>query len=284
MTTEEQKKIRAEAKKKASDVLSQEDDAKMKARLEELFSDAENDLALAIAAKDKVVEDNTKLTEDLEGVKSEKEALEQEKAELEAKAEELNKKLSDAEEKLAALESEVESMKQEAALQLRVSELEEAGLMSNDKLTDKRIAKIKAMDDEEFADYKADLEDLKASWVPKNDKSKDNEKEESKSDEKPKTKKSKKEKELKEDDQSDSDDDQEDSVASAAAALEELANLDIGEDTKIDASTLIKLKKAAAGFNIPSQALASLDEDDSNSLGIDSETMATYQGMWDEEE
>jgi hypothetical protein len=165
MKIDERKKIKAEAKSKVSEVLAQEDQAKMQAKLDELFNDVLTELAESKADKDKVVEDNTRLTETLENLKSERETLEKAKEELEVTAEDLQKKLEAADQKIISLEAEFDKITKEAALRARVTELEEAGLMSSGKAADKLMQRIKEMDDTAFADYKTELVELKSAWV-----------------------------------------------------------------------------------------------------------------------
>jgi hypothetical protein len=165
MKIDERKKIKAEAKSKVSEVLAQEDQAKMQAKLDELFNDVLTELAEAKADKDKVVEDNTRLTETLENLKTERESLEKARVEVEATAEELQKKLAEADLKIASLEAEFDQMKKEAALRARVAELEEAGLLSSGKAADRLMQRIKDMDDTAFADYKTELVELKSAWA-----------------------------------------------------------------------------------------------------------------------
>jgi DNA repair exonuclease SbcCD ATPase subunit len=165
MKIDERKKIKAEAKSKVSEVLAQEDQAKMQAKLDELFNDVLTELAESKADKDKVVEDNTRLTETLENLKSERETLEKAKEELEVTAEDLQKKLEAADQKITSLEAEFDKITKEAALRARVTELEEAGLMSSGKAADRLMQRIKEMDDTAFADYKTELVELKSAWV-----------------------------------------------------------------------------------------------------------------------
>jgi hypothetical protein len=275
MKTDERKKIKSDAKSKASEVLAQKDEAAMLAKTEELFNDVLIELAEAKSEKDKSVEDNTKLTEDLETLKSEKDELVTQKAELETKAVELQQKLDEADKKLKDLEGKVESMKQEAALQARVAELEEAGLLSAGKAADKQKSRIKAMDDEAFTEYKSELLELKESWAATTKK----EEEEAKSKDKPEEKKDKKKAAPKKEEEDEADEDED---LTAAAALAELAELeDIDDETKISATQLLKLKKAAAALNVAS--LAAQDGDDTL-LGVDEDMLKEYDGMWADED
>lgn len=275
MKTDERKKIKSDAKSKASEVLAQKDEVTMMAKTEELFNDVLTELAEVKAEKDKSVEDNTKLTEDLENLKSEKDELATQKAELEAKAEELQQKLEAADERIKELEGHLESVKQEAALQARVAELEEAGLLSAGKAADKQKSRIKAMDDEAFAEYKSELLELRASWVKKEEEAKTSDKPKEEKKETPKGKATPKKEE--EEEEADEDED-----LTAAAALAELAELDIDEN-KISASQLIRIKKAAAALNVASFGLQGSD-DDEELLGVDKEMLKSYEGMWSDED
>lgn len=266
MKTDERKKIKADANSKVAEVLAQKDQAQMQAKLTELFNDVLIELAEAKSDKDKSVEDNTRLSEDLEVLKSERDELAKEKAELEAKAEELQKKLDDADKKITDLEGSIQSMKQEAALQARVTELEEAGLISGGKVGDKQRTRIKSMSDEEFAEYKSELLELKAAWSKKEEPAKET------------PAKNKKGKEVETETDEDAD-------KVAAAALAELADLDLGE-TKITASQLLKLKKAAAAFNVMTAGITRADEfgEDDDVFGLDAKTVKDYESMWEDGE
>jgi hypothetical protein len=276
MKTDERKKIKSDAKSKASEVLAQKDEAAMLAKTEELFNDVLIELADAKAEKDKSVEDNTKLAEDLENLKSEKDELVTQRAELEAKAEELQQKLDKAEEKITDLEAKFESMRQEAALQSRVVELEEAGLLSAGKAADKQKSRIKAMDDEAFAEYKSELLELKETWVQKEEeaKSKDKPKEEK---ETPKGKAAPKKVETEEE----ADEDEDLTAAAALAELAELENID--DETKISAAQLLKIKKAAAALNVASLSMGGDVGDDEVLLGVDPDLKKEYDDMWAED-
>lgn len=289
MKLDERKKIKAEAKSKAAEVLAQENSDKMQAKVEELFSEMSFELEQAKADKDKTLEDNTKLSEDLENLKSDKEELAKQKAEFEQKAEELQQKLTEADEKIKALEGEIDSMKQEAALQARVAELEEAGLLSAGNLAEKQKTRIKAMDDEEFAEHKAYLTELRegiaqkleAEKKEKESDSKDKkdkklEDDETDSKDKSKTKSKKKDKEEEADDDEDFD---------ATAALAELANLEIDENN-VTPSELLKIKKQALrALDVASvNAAAAMIEQEDRYVGVPDGLLAEYDGMWEEDE
>ena len=183
---------------------------------------------------------------------------------------------------MKTLEGEVEKMKQEAAVKARVAELEEAGLLSGSKLSDKRLARIKSMDDEEFAEYKSELEELKAEWSAGSDSDSDDDDDDKKSKakdkkDKPKSKKSK-------DDETDEDESDEDKAAKAALA--ELAEFDNIDESKITATELLRLKRAAAALNVASASLAfaGSEDDDEDPFGIDPNMKKAYDSMWDDEE
>jgi phage repressor protein C with HTH and peptisase S24 domain len=277
MKTDERKKIKSDAKSKASEVLAQKDEAAMLAKTEELFNDVLIELAEAKAEKDKSVEDNTKLAEDLENLKSEKDELATQKADFEAKAVELQQKLEEADKKIKELEGQLESVKQEAALQARVAELEEAGLLSAGKAADKQKSRIKAMDDEAFAEYKSELLELKETWVKKEEEAKSNDKPKEEKKEDPKGKKAAPKKE--EEEEADEDED-----LTAAAALAELAELEnIDDETKISAAQLLKIKKAAAALNVASLSMQAEIDDDEAPIGVDPGLLKEYDDMWSED-
>lgn len=269
MKIDERKKIKSDAQAKVSEVLAQADEAQMKAKLADLFNDMLTELAEAKSEKDQSVVDNTKLTDDLESLKTEKEELARQKTELEKQAVELQQKLEAADKKIEELTGSIESMKQEAALQARIAELEEAGLLSGGALADKQKARIKAMDDEEFAEHKEYLAELRSNLTKKLEEEAKTKTVETPAEEKKPTK----EKKDKEDDED----------LTAEAALAELADLDIDE-TKITATQLLKYKKAAAAFNVASSKTISIPDDfDSSYVGVDDATLKEYASLWEDE-
>lgn len=154
---EERQKIKATVKSTVASVLA-EDETTQKAKMEEVFDNYENTLAELRDAEVAANQKNADLTAQIESLTSEKEALE---SELQTTKDELaasKRTLEDVTKKSADLEKKITEMEAEAAMQRRVTELEEAGLLSSGKSADRLKARIKGMNDEEYAEFKADLE------------------------------------------------------------------------------------------------------------------------------
>jgi chromosome segregation ATPase len=108
----------------------------------------------------------TELTNSLEEKSNEVVEAEEKASEYEAKIQELEteleaarKELEEANTKLAETENRIEEMKKDKAAELRMSELEEAGVAHSDK--EKQTAKIREMSDEDFVAYKEELASLR---------------------------------------------------------------------------------------------------------------------------
>jgi len=109
----------------------------------------------------------TSLTEALEGKNADSEEVAQQVTDLETKVEELTSELEaakkEAEEtaiKLTESENTIEEMRKDKAAELRMVELEEAGVALSDK--DAQSSKVRGMEDEEFASYKEELVSLRS--------------------------------------------------------------------------------------------------------------------------
>ena len=289
MKIDERKKIKADAKAKVAEVLAQEDQPKMQAKLEELFNDILTELAAATVDKEKSIDDNTRLSDDLEALKTEKEGLATLKADFEQKALELQKKLEEADLKIKELEGSIVTMKQEAALQARIADLEEAGLLTEGKAAEKQKARIKAMDDEEFAEHKAYLAELRESLaktlgtntpVEKSAKTREDCKDKCKGSKDPECMKDCLD-DIKEDDTDEEDGGADKRNKAALAALAKLAELDLDEST-ITTTQLLKIKKAAAALNVASLGISTTEEG-ADLLGVDDATLKEYAGLWDAE-
>lgn len=131
-----------------SEIFSQKEEAEQKARTEE--------------ALQKSADTITQLTEAVEAANAKDEETASEVAALNEKIEELTteleaaqEKATDMETKLAESENTIEEMKKDKAAELRMSELEEAGVALSNK--DAQTAKVREMEDEVFASYKEEL-------------------------------------------------------------------------------------------------------------------------------
>lgn len=136
-----------------SEIFSQKEEAEQRAETEK--------------ALQKSADTITQLTEALEGKNAEAEEVASQITELETKVEELTSKLEAAEKeaeetatKLAESENLIEEMKKDKAAELRMAELADAGVALSNK--DAQTAKVREMEDEEFASYKEELVSLRS--------------------------------------------------------------------------------------------------------------------------
>jgi hypothetical protein len=161
---DERQKIKATVKSTVASVLA-EDETTQKVKMEEVFAEYETTLAELRDAEVAANEKNAELTTQIESLTAEKEALESEIISLKAEIDSAKTDLVKATEKSTELEQKINDMEKEAAMQRRVKELEEAGLLSSGKSADRLKSRIKGMDDEEYTEYKSELESLKADWL-----------------------------------------------------------------------------------------------------------------------
>jgi chromosome segregation ATPase len=136
-----------------SEIFSQKEEAEQR---------AETEKALQTSA-----ETITKLTEALEGKIAESEEVAKQIEDLESKIEAMTSELEAAKKtadesaaKLAEAENTIEEMKKDKAAELRMAELAEARVALSDR--DAQTAKVRGMEDEEFASYKEELVSLRS--------------------------------------------------------------------------------------------------------------------------
>jgi chromosome segregation ATPase len=129
---------------------------------EEAEQRAETEKALQTSA-----EKITELTEALEGKNANGEEVAKQITDLEAKVDELTSELeaakTEAEEtatKLTESENKISEMKKDKAAELRMNELATAGVALSDK--DAQTAKVREMEDEDFASYREELVSLRS--------------------------------------------------------------------------------------------------------------------------
>jgi len=141
----------------------------VEAMVAEIFSQKEEAEQRAETEKalQKSADTITQLTEALEGKNAESEEVATQVTDLEAKIEELTSELEAAKkeaeekaEKLTEAENMIEEMKKDKAAELRMAELAEAGVALSNK--DAQTAKVREMEDEEFAGYKEELVSLRS--------------------------------------------------------------------------------------------------------------------------
>jgi hypothetical protein len=164
---DERQKIKATESKVKSTVAAvlAEEEAVQKVKMEEVFNEYEVTLADLRDAEVAATEKNAELAAQVESLTAEKEALETEVMSLKDELATVRTSLEEATKKTADLESKINDMEKEAAMQRRVTELEEAGLLSSGKSADRLKARIKGMDDEEYAEYKSELVSLREDWL-----------------------------------------------------------------------------------------------------------------------
>ncbi len=164
---DERQKIKATESKVKSTVAAvlAEDEAVQKVKMEEVFNEYEVTLADLRDAEVAATEKNAELAAQVESLTAEKEALETEIISLKDELVTVKTSLEEASKKSVDLEAKINDMEKEAAMQRRVKELEEAGLLSSGKSADRLKARIKGMDDEEYAEYKSELVSLREDWL-----------------------------------------------------------------------------------------------------------------------
>jgi predicted RNase H-like nuclease (RuvC/YqgF family) len=244
MKKKDPKKIIASAKSKVAEILSSEDLANQKEKLNDLFLAAETELSELKDAEEAAVENNSKMAKSIDDLKAKNSDLESTVSSLTEEKKTLEAKLDEAVKQIEALVEKISDMEKETAAMKRVKELKDADLFVNDK----QIARVKNMDDEEFADFKALLVDLRKSWEEKNTSTATDTSKPAAGD-----KEEGKPKESDSGDTSDSED--EESI------------------TKTDIASILKFKKELAGLNMTSKVVEP-----------DDKMKAEYASMWEEEE
>jgi chromosome segregation ATPase len=141
----------------------------VEAMVAEIFSQKEEAEQRAETEKalQKSADTVSELTDALEGKNAESTEMASQITDLEGKIEELTSALEAAQkeaeetaEKLAESEKTIEEMKKDKAAELRMAELAEAGVALSDK--EAQTAKVREMEDEEFAGYKEELVSLRS--------------------------------------------------------------------------------------------------------------------------
>lgn len=259
----ERKSIKAAAKSQVAEIFATEDVAQQKALLEEAFEEAKTQITDLESALDTASKEKETLVDEVESLKAEKEELEKTKEEADSGTEKLQKALDEANSQIEELTKKIEEMEKDAAMNLRVSELDNLGLLfTKEKLADRQKAKVRNLSEEEFAEYRDELLELREELG----------KETAKDDEgdKPKEKRSKNP-ELEEDNVDDTETDD----------VDETADVDDedGEDTKtLTAAKLKELRRASAALNKASSG-ADVDE-----FGVDLKLKAKFDKIWDNDE
>lgn len=256
----ERKSIKAAAKSQVAEILAVEDTAQHKALLEEAFEEAKTQINDLESALEQATEEKDKLVDDVEALKAEKEELENSTSKSDSEKDDLKKALDEANKQIEELTKKIEDMEKDAAMNLRIGDLDKLGLLSKGKAADKQKAKVRDMTEEEYADYKDELLELRKGWE---ESVKKDTPEEKNTDNKPT-----------ETDSSGETDTTEDDVETAGEAEE----TDDGEEVKITAAKLRELRRASAALNKPTEG-TNVDE-----YGVDLDLKAKYGQLWESEE
>ena len=286
---DERQKSKAAAKSAVATVLA-EDEAMQKLKMEEVFAEYESQLNELRDAEVAAMTKNQELSTQVESLLAEKEALESEIASLKEELAKATTKVEEVSKQNTELAQRLTDLEKEAAMQKRMTELEEAGLLTSDKITDKLNSRIRKMDDEEFADYKVELTAFKADWSKVVEVADDKSTEDAagKSSEcKDKCKDKDDPKECMDDCMDDSDDEDKEGKGSkgekakakpanpAMAEQTEEADVADPESAKITMAKLLQLKKELASLN-QQTTIGSLKDDE----GLVKE----FASMWQEED
>ena len=171
-------KLRKDVKAVVAEIFSEKEEAEIRKQTE----DALNTSAETIE----------ELTNTLEAKNVEFDELQSKLTESEEKAENLQTELEAAKEelegtktKLSESEATLEEMKKDKATELRMSELEKAGVVSDKEA---QANKVREMSDEDFESYKSELESLRAAILAAFEKSEGSEEEEAAGTEEPESK------------------------------------------------------------------------------------------------
>jgi len=171
-------KLRKDVEAVVAKIFSEKEEDEIRKQTEEaLNTSAETieELTDTLEAKNVEFEEiQSKLTEAEEKAKNLQTELEATKEELEG-----------AKNKLSESEATLEEMKKDKATELRMSELEKAGVVSDKEA---QAVKVRDMSDEDFASYKSELESLRAAILAAFEKSKEVEEEETAEAETPESK------------------------------------------------------------------------------------------------
>ena len=260
MKNKERKSIKAAAKSQVAEIFAVEDTAQQKSLLEDAFEEAKTQITDLESALETASDEKNKLVDDIEALKAKNEELDKYKTEVEKEKSELEKSLAEATKQIEELTKKIDDMEKDAAMNLRSSELENLGLISKGKTAERQKAKIRNMSDEEYADYKSELLELRETWEQKTKDNGDKGQATKSDDVKP--------------DNAGTDDDivDDDKPENTDDTVDDL-------DTKtLTEAKINELKRVAASLNKASSG----DNVDEN--GVDLELKSKFDKMWEEEE
>ena len=161
-------KLKKDVEAVVAKIFSEKEETEIRRQTEEALSKAAatiEDLTVSLEAKNSEV---SELTEQLSEAKEKATNLE---TDLEAVKEEI----AEAKKHSAELESTLEEIKKDKATALRITELEEAGVISDKEA---QSSKVREMTDEEFASYKDELAAVRAAIIAELSKSDETEEKE----------------------------------------------------------------------------------------------------------
>jgi chromosome segregation ATPase len=152
-------KLKKDVEELVNVIFSQKEEAEQRAETEKALNksaDTISDLIETLEAKKVELEEASTKISDLELEKSD---LESEKDKLNSELEAAQNTVTETAEKLANAEKEIEEMKKDKAAEVRMADLEQSGVVLSDREVQR--TKVREMEDEEFANYKAELISLR---------------------------------------------------------------------------------------------------------------------------
>jgi len=158
-------KLKKDVEAVVAKIFSEKEETEIRKQTEEALSTAAvtiEDLTVSLEAKNSEV---LELTEQLSEAKEKATSLE---TDLEA----VKKEITEAKKRSEELEGTLEEIEKDRATELRITELEEAGVISDKEA---QMSKVREMSDEDFASYKDELVAVRAAIITELSKSGDGE-------------------------------------------------------------------------------------------------------------
>lgn len=160
----EKKELREQVAKVVEDLFNEKEEAKIRKNTEAKLNEAAStisDLTSALETKN----------EEVVGLEEKASDAEASIQELTSKLEAAEKELETSTEKLSKIETAFEDMKKDRAAEVRMVELEDAGVARSDR--DSQMEKVREMTDEDFASYKDELVSVREAILAEIEKSRD---------------------------------------------------------------------------------------------------------------
>jgi len=142
---------------------NQKEEAEIRKSTEKALEDSANTISELTSSLENKTEEAASLEEKL----SESESA---NTELNEKLEAANEELTKTKDELASITQALEDMKKDRAAETRMAELEDAGVANSDRET--QTAKVREMNDEDFASYKDELVSIRESVIAELNKAK----------------------------------------------------------------------------------------------------------------